>query len=222
MSAIRLVLFDVDGVLLDSLIPHLEICEDKKREFGLEISIPSASELKVMARRGVRISPMKCFFMAVGFPPDLAERADRQYQRVFQQKYAPAAFPHVDRMLADLHEGGLRMGIVTSNIWSNIAVALGDSMKYFDPELIYSKESVAEISKSQAITAAMVKARVQPMETLYIGDQLADFEAASAAGAGFLGVSYGWGLSDEDDMCPIARSISDIPRCVLQYGSRLS
>src|SRR6478735_8396639 len=79
----RLALFDADGVLLDSLSPHLQICADKSREFNLGLTIPSPEEMKAMIRRKVRISPMKDFFTAVGFPDDIAEQADRDYQATF-------------------------------------------------------------------------------------------------------------------------------------------
>ena len=214
MPTIKLVLFDADGVLLDSLVPHLKICEDKNKEFGLGLRIPSPSELKAMARCGVRISPMTDFFMAVGFPKELAKKANSQYKRLFMRRYAPARFPQTDQMLARLHHSGFRMGIVTSNIRTNVVESLSQSMKYFDPDLIFSKDDVAS-SKAEAIIAAMAKAQVTQTETLYVGDQLADWEAAKAAGAKFLGVAFGWGLSEEDHFCPIVREVSDIASYVL-------
>jgi hypothetical protein len=72
MGEIKLVLFDVDGVLLDSLVPHLRICQDKSREYQLNLRIPNPSEFRTMVRAGVKISPMKFMFMAVGFPEALA------------------------------------------------------------------------------------------------------------------------------------------------------
>ena len=40
MKGYSAVLFDVDGVLLDSLTPHLQICKDKNEEYGLGLTIP--------------------------------------------------------------------------------------------------------------------------------------------------------------------------------------
>src|SRR5262245_27142364 len=110
MSALKSVLYDVDGVLLDSLTSHLQICEDKSREYGLNLRIPSPAEFKKMVRSGVKISPMKYFFIAVGFPNDLAEKANDQYQRVFMRDYAPAIFPGVEESLRALHHSGMHLG----------------------------------------------------------------------------------------------------------------
>src|SRR5713226_1470789 len=210
MSKLRVVLFDVDGVLLDSLTPHLKICEDKSREYGLGLRIPSGPEFKEMVRTGTRISPMKYFFMAVGFPEEFAEKANRQYQEIFMRAYAPAPFPHVHSVLKALHDAGLKMGIVTSNVKANVVEALGESIRFFDSDCIYSKDDMAGASKSEAIATAMIKFQASPAETVYIGDQPADWEAAKAAGVNFLGIAYGWGISEEDKGFPIVREVSDI------------
>jgi phosphoglycolate phosphatase len=219
MSELRVVLFDVDGVLLDSLAPHLKICDDKSREYGLGLKIPSASEFKKIVRRGIKISPMKYFFMAVGFPEEFAEKANQQYQRVFMQDYAPAPFPGVHETLRLLHNAGRQLGIVTSNVRSNVVEALGPSFALFRPDCIYSKDDMAGLSKSQAIAAAVGKSQGSPSETIYVGDQPADWEAAKAAGVKFLGVAYGWGISDEDTDFPVVREVREIYRYVLDHAN---
>lgn len=224
MSTIRLVLFDVDGVLLDSLVPHLKFCEDKSREFGLGLRIPTPTELKIMVNRGVQISPMEFLLMAVGFPEKFAEKANAAYKhdRFFMQKYAPAPFSQVDQMLSDLRRSGVRMGIVTSNVRDNFVESLGQTMKYFDPGLIFSKDAVGGMSKAEAIIAAMTRAQVKPCETLYVGDQFSDMEAAKAANANFLGVAYGWGISAENRVCPTVRDVPDVGHYILSLLSQKS
>jgi len=95
----RAVFFDVDGVLVDSLPQHLQICRDKSIEFGLDIRIPTVEEFRDLVRRGTKVSPMRYFFLAVGFPEDLAERAVADYDRDFVQRYRPRTFPGVERMM---------------------------------------------------------------------------------------------------------------------------
>ena len=50
----RAVFFDVDGVLVDSLPQHLQICHDKAIEFGLELKIPTVDEFRQRIRRAQR------------------------------------------------------------------------------------------------------------------------------------------------------------------------
>ena len=70
-AGLKGVFFDVDGVLVDSLPQHLQICRDKAAEFGLNLRIPSIDEFRQLVSRGTKVSPMRCFFLAVGFPEHL-------------------------------------------------------------------------------------------------------------------------------------------------------
>jgi phosphoglycolate phosphatase len=196
-----LVLFDVDGVLLDSLAPHLQICRDKSREYGLDLAIPSEAELCTMIKRGVVISPMVCFFKAVGFPDHLAAKADDDYRQIFMTSYAPRPFAGVHDMLTDLHRSGFMLGMVTANVRSNVDGPLGASMALFREDCILTKDSSADSSKASAIEAAVRRCAVDKRETIYVGDQPADVQAAARAGVAFLGAAYGWGISrDEEGM----------------------
>jgi phosphoglycolate phosphatase len=210
MSQFSLALFDVDGVLLDSLTPHLKICQDKSREYGLGLQIPSSSQFKQMVRTGTRISPMYNFFLAVGFPEEFAAEAYLQYRETFMQVYKPTPFPGVHQTLKALHGTGIQLGIVTSNFLANVVKALGDSFEYFHPKCIYTKESVTGESKSESIASAMTTLAASRSETIYIGDQPEDWKAAITAGVHFLGVTYGWGISEEDDNFPTVGDVSGI------------
>ena len=209
MADLKAVLFDVDGVLLDSLAPHLKICEDLNREYGIGLRIPEAAEFRNMVRGGMKISPMEHFFSAVGFPERLARRANRRYQEIFMQCYAPAPFPGTREMLQALHGLCLQLGVVTSNVAANVVAALGPSMDFFQAECIFSKDNMGA-SKREAVIAAMSVLSSGPAETLYVGDQPADRQAALEAGVSFLGVSYGWGISKEDVGFPIVGDVTEI------------
>ena len=211
---LRAVLFDADGVLLDSLSSHLKICEDKAREYGLALTIPDAAALKQMARKGVVISPMVRFFRAVGFSPELAEVAERDYQETFMKRYAPLPFPGVRNVLEALRAMNLRLGIVTANVRANVVAALGDAASLFEHDGIFASDNVPHFSKPRALELAMRALHVAPRDTLYVGDQRADWSAAEAAGAEFLGVAYGWGLSEEDWEFPVVRTVQEIPSAV--------
>jgi phosphoglycolate phosphatase-like HAD superfamily hydrolase len=207
---LRVALFDVDGVLLDSLRLHLKICRDKSREYGLGLKIPSAREFKKLVRSGVPISPMKCFFLAVGFPEEYADKANRQYQDVFMRLYAPRPFPGVHRVLQALHDSGLQLGIVTSNVRANVVGALGPSMKFFHPDCVLTGDKARNSSKAELIVTALKILDANPAEAVYVGDQPADWEAAKAAQVNFLGATYGWGISEDDQEFPLVNRVSDI------------
>lgn len=202
---IRLVLFDVDGVLLDSLGPHLRICRDKSRDYGLDLAIPTEAELCAMVKQGVVISPMVRFFEAVGFPAGLAEKADADYQQIFMTQYPPRPYAGVHEMLGDLQRAGFMLGVVTSNVRSNIDGPLGASMALFRDDCVFTKDGAADFSKATAIEDAIRRCGVDKRETVYVGDQPADVQSAARAGVTFVGAAYGWGIArDEAGMATIA------------------
>lgn len=215
MKKLSSVIFDVDGVLLDSLKPHLQICEDKNQEYGLGLTIPNPDEFKKMVRRGVKISPMKFFFLAVGFPSEYAEKAFEQYKEVFMRDYAPKPFPRVDEMLSKVSSAGLKLGIATSNVRSNVDAALGSSLRFFDQECILTKDDTVSDSKADVLILAARRLHTETIETIYVGDQPADWRAAQTAGTNFLGVSYGWGISEEDNEFPVATNVMGIADYIL-------
>ena len=170
MKGVAGIIFDVDGVLLDSLGPHLQICKDKSLEYGLGLPIPNADDFRKMVRQGAKISPMKFFFEAVGFPSASAERAAEQYNKTFVRDYAIKPFPHVGRMLGRVTSAGLPLGIVTSNVRANIESALGRSMRFFRPDCIFTKDAADWDSKVDALIAAAKRLNIDTAMMLYVGD----------------------------------------------------
>jgi phosphoglycolate phosphatase len=208
---VKAVLFDVDGVLLDSLPEHLRICRDKATEFGLKLTIPTVDEFRGLVGSGVKVSPMPYFFLAVGFPPELAQQADNDYRRDFAAKYPPKVFPGVDAMLGKLHAAGLMLGMVTSNIRDNVEPALGKAMAHFDKRCLFYFDRYPEPkSKAWCLAESARMLELSPAQCAYVGDQPADAAAASEAGTQFLGVTYGWGITKNDTRYQSVDGVADV------------
>lgn len=211
-ASLRAAFFDVDGVLIDSLPQHLQVCRDKAIEFGLEVRIPNVNEFRELIRQGTKVSPMRNFFLAVGFPEDLVKRAVADYEKEFMQRYRPKSFAEVDKMLATLRKAGLELGLVTSNTRANVVPALGNAMKYFDKRCLFFFDRYPEPkTKPWCLVEGARLLGVEPQESVYVGDQPGDAEAAADAGTRFLGVTYGWGISQSDRQYETAKNILEIP-----------
>lgn len=205
----KAVFFDVDGVLIDSLPQHLQICRDEAAAFGLDLKIPSVEEFREMIRRGVKVSPMLYFFLAVGFPQGEAARAVADYEREFMKRYGPEAFEGVGQMLNALRSVGLKLGLVTSNTRANVMPALGDAIRHFDERCLFFFDRYPEPkSKSWCLEEGARLLSLPLASCVYVGDQPADAHAAQEAGVRFLGVTYGWGISKEDGHFETANNIS--------------
>jgi phosphoglycolate phosphatase len=212
----RLVIFDVDGVLVDSLAAHLQICRDKNEEYGLGLTIPDASAFRELVRRGTRISPMKNLFIALGLPEKYAEKATEDYRHSFRDKYPSRMFPGADTMLKNLRAANCELGIVTGNVKANIVATLGRTLELFRADCVITEDELAGAPKSDGLIKAMNAAHVSREETVFVGDQPADSDAARTTGVNFLGVTYGWGITQEDRTSyPVAVSVSEISDCIL-------
>jgi phosphoglycolate phosphatase-like HAD superfamily hydrolase len=213
----KAVFFDVDGVLVDSLPQHLKICRDKASEFGLKLSIPTVEEFRELVRRGVKVSPMRNFFLAVGFPEQFVDRAVADYGREFSQRYRPEAFAGADRMLRALRTEGVQLGLITSNVRNNVMPALAESMPLFDERcLFFFDRYPVPKTKAWCIGEGVRVLRIGKSDCVYVGDQPEDARAAVEAGVEFLAVTYGWGISERDGQFRSAKSVSKIPETIAE------
>jgi beta-phosphoglucomutase-like phosphatase (HAD superfamily) len=209
---LRAVFFDVDGVLIDSLPQHLKICRDKAEEFKLPLEIPSIEEFRDAISRGLKVSPMREFFLAIGFSASDADRAVLDYEHEFMERYRPPTFAGVDEMLRKLRNNNLTLGIVTSNTRENVEPALPNSFELFDEACrFFHDPHSAPRRKSWYLAEGARNLGADPSTCVYIGDQPADVRAAEEAGFRFLGVTYGWGIRRDDPCIETVDTIDEIP-----------
>ena len=77
------------------------------------------------------------FFIAVGFPDDLAHKAVRDYEQEFVTKYRPELFEGTVETLSRISRTGTRLGLVTSNTRGNVIPILGGALGFFDPSCMF-------------------------------------------------------------------------------------
>lgn len=208
----RAVLFDVDGVLIDSLPQHLDYCRDLARSWGLnDVVIPDRQAFRSMVDAGVKVSPMLAMFLAFGFPAERLGEAVDDYDRQFMTTHPPQAFVGVGLMLEQLSQMGLRLGLVTANIRANVVPVLSQEMPRFEPGLCHFFDSTPEPrTKAECLSQAIETLECASSDILYVGDQPGDAVAAASVGARFLAVAYGWGFVKEPRPPHAALSIRDI------------
>lgn len=212
LSATHAVLFDVDGVLLDSLSAHLQICRDLGRRWGVPVNVPDEEGIRALARGGTKISPQSAFFRATGFSAADATRAEAHYRAHFAAEYATTLYPGVHQMLATLQLRGVPMGIVSANVMDNIVGPLGASLARFDPRCTFTADGHGSdgFQKRDAILAALQVWHLPAEQVIFVGDQLTDYAAAQATGVAFVGTSYGWAIASDGNTFPIANNLAEL------------
>ena len=81
-------------------------------------------------------------------------------------------------------------------------------------------ESSKSSSKKEALLLIAKELSGDISTLIYVGDQPSDWREAQTAGANFLGVSYGWGISKEDNEFPVVDSPNGVVDYLLKGNSK--
>ena len=195
MTAVRLVLFDLDGTLADTA-PDLAGAVNRMLVARGREPVP-LDALRPLASHGARGLIGRAFGLA---PSDAGFEAMRQE---FFREYESALcrdstlFPAMDETLASLESEGIRWGIVTNKIarfTEPLVRALGLAER---AACVVSGDTTAHAKPHPApLLHALRQAGRAADESMYVGDDLRDVQAGQAAGIRTVAVAYGY-LGDE-------------------------
>ncbi|MHC0054290.1 HAD-IA family hydrolase [Actibacterium sp. D379-3] len=202
MSDLRLVIFDVDGTLIDSQA-HIKAAMAAAFEVGGLICPPSAAVLAIV---GLSL-PIAIRRLAPDLDDAQADRMVAAYKEAFQDlRLADMPSPLYPGALAVLEElaaqDDLLMGVATGKSRRGLDhVLAAQGLKRF-----FVTEQVADHHPSKPhpsmLHAALAETGVAPGDAVMIGDTSFDMEMGRAAGMGTVGVSWGYhgvgGLSQAD------------------------
>jgi phosphoglycolate phosphatase len=208
----RLAIFDFDGTLADSFPWVLGAMNDVADRFNFRrIREDELDELRtcdareVMRRLGVRRwkLPMIARYVRTRMAADVAQIA---------------LFEGAGEMLDQLAQGGVKMAVVSANGESTIRTVLGPHARQFGG----FAAGVSLFGKRGKLLRMSRLAGVAPRDTLVIGDEIRDLEAAKAARMAFGAVS--WGLTRGEALGArgadvVFRQMSDIPAEILGRSS---
>jgi HAD superfamily hydrolase (TIGR01509 family) len=173
---IKAVLFDVDGVILDSFEGNLRFFNSVIRNFSK----------RPMTRRQYR----QLFYVPSDkvFLQNFPEKNMKEMREIIRYgaKVAPDFYKYIKvnagviYTMEKLKKQGLRMGIVTSR--KNMRILSYFSLdKYFKTKIGYL-DVKSHKPFPEPIILALKKTGVKPEEAVYVGDLLSDFQAANKAG----------------------------------------
>jgi len=189
-SAIDGVLFDLDGTLLDSAADLYTALVEQCAEEG--VAPPPYAPVRQVVSSGSR-AVLRCAFGGRGEVAieSLVPRYLSIYQRVMGEQ--THSFAGVDDLLARIEAQGMRWGVVTNKPgfltdellqridWTRRAAAIvsGDTLPVKKPD-------------PAPVLLACQQAQLDPARCVFVGDDLRDIQAGSAAGLYTVAVSWGY------------------------------
>jgi phosphoglycolate phosphatase len=183
----KLVIFDFDGTLADSFPYFLRTINTLAATYKFPPIDPNdVDRLRGMDARQM----MKGSNIPVWKIPLIAQ----SYIRLMAQDIDQIQlFDQIPQVLKQLADAGVRLAVVSSNSEANIRRVLGAETAAL---ITYYGCGSSLFGKQHKFRKAMAKAKVQPAETLCVGDEIRDIEAAREVAAPFGAVAWGYTRPD--------------------------
>ena len=188
----KLVIFDLDGTLLDTIADLAESANHALKQLGYPTR--DVEKIRTFVGNGVN----KLLFRAL---PD-EEKTEENMMRM-RTHFVPyydahnadlsAPYPGIVALLEELQAKGLRMA-VASNKYQEATVKL---VKHYFPMIVFvevlgQREGINVKPDPTIVCDILQKAGVSKEETLYVGDSGVDMQTAINAGVDAIGVTWGF------------------------------
>lgn len=197
MNKYDLAVFDLDGTLLDTAPGVLAAVEYAIAEMGYPV--PDAEKMAAFIGPPIEMG----FANIAGLAPDEVTRAAAIFRKSYQTDHL---------MKADPYEGIFTLfeGLVARGIKPAVATYKRESYALpllchfgFDryTDILYGSDAEGKLSKRDIIEKCIRDAGItSPERVLMIGDTVHDAKGAVALGVPFIGVTYGFGFRDPDEI----------------------
>lgn len=183
----RLVVFDFDGTLVDSLPWLYSVLDEVAERFDL-------ARLDRDALHGLRQLDGRSILKRLNVPlwkvPKVAAHVRTLAAR---DLHALELFDGVAAMLQTLSDSGIELAVVSSNAVENIRRVLGSETA---ARIRHYECGASMFGKPRKLEKVLARSGVPAHEAIYVGDEVRDAEAAQAVGMAFGAVAWGYNTVD--------------------------
>jgi phosphoglycolate phosphatase len=184
MTCYRLAIFDFDGTLADSLDWFRASFHDVIARFDL--TPVTAEELEQMRGLSAREMMARLNVSMWQLPAIISDMRKRKLAAASET----SLFTGIPAMLSDLQRLGIKTAIVSSDSEASVRKVLGPTTA----QITRFDCGAAVFGKHWKFRRVARKLGAKPAETICIGDEIRDIEAAKAAGMDSGAVAWGYAL----------------------------
>ena len=182
--AVKVVIFDFDGTIADTLSTIVSITNRLAGEFSYRpISLDELVKFKNLNSRQILqesgISKFELPFVIRKIKAELNQEI---------QVLKPV--PNIPSILTELKMQGNRLGILTSNSKKNVTSFLERNNLWDSFDFIYSSSTL--FGKDRVLKRILIKEKLVLKEVIYVGDETRDIEAAKKTNIKVIAVSWGF------------------------------
>lgn len=178
------VLFDWDGVLLDSLGAAFNVYNRIFTRIGTKI-LTKDEYLELQSPNWYD------FYVKVGLPTYLWKEVDHEWLRLYEEEN-PDLHPDAIRCLSSLKERGLKLALVSNGSRARVEYELSkfDADRFFG--VVVFGEKKEELKPSPVmLQRALGALGLEPTDAVYVGDSPADIQAAKNARVSSIAIARG-------------------------------
>ena len=176
---IRAVLFDFDGVLVDSMPYHVRNWQEVFRPYGVKIE--PRDVLLLEGRPGIEIAAGLAEKAGLQLKSEELHRITKRKRKLYQATTRAKLLPEARDLLTKLKQQGFKVGLVTGSVLGNIKAVLDEeALRLFD--VIVTSEEVANGKPHpESYLRAAEKLNCQPSQCLVVENAPIGIQAAKAA-----------------------------------------
>ena len=193
---VKSVVFDLDGTLLDTSTGVISSVKKLIKKYGYREL--TRAELETFIGPPISKSVERVF----GVSPEEAMEAMQYFREEYPREdiYKADHYDGLEKLLADLKEGGFKVGVATYKREDMAKTLLEEKglAKYFD--VIHGSNREANLTKADVVAMTIRDLGHDSSETVMIGDSDNDAIGAEEANALFIGVTYGFGFKSRVDV----------------------
>jgi len=183
----KVIIFDFDGTLADTIDILLSITNRLSAEFGFKSAtkeelaqLSNLNSWQILQYSGISIFKF----------PLLIRRLKAE---LHSEVPHIQLFPGIKEVLLELKKRGFQLGIITSNSRENVGTSLEKNGLQGIFTFIYSGST---FGKHKVINKWLRTENINPEQVVYVGDEIRDIDAAKKTGIKVIAV--GWGFNSQE------------------------
>ena len=192
----KLIVFDMDGTLADTSPGIINSHRYAHDQMGRPQ--PDSEVLESVIGGPL----LNTYISRFGFPEDQARLAVAHYRAYYAEKglLEASLYPGMKEAIFQLKESGYYLAVATLKAECFVKRMLEAMQIATCFDAIFGMDNADTRTKSEIIQMCMKQVGVEAKETIMVGDSVHDLLGADQAGVDFVGVTYGFGFQNSEEL----------------------